>query len=102
MKEVLKLKEFISTLSGYRGFIILLLVKEIYRWSHNKGFLTVIIDGEIKAGDKLSFAEAWDMKDNDGNKVVPGNYRVTIKMLATLKGLVRYMFFLRKYPASVV
>jgi hypothetical protein len=41
---------------------------------HDKGFLTVIIDEEIKAGDKLSFAEAWDMKDNDGNKVVPGNF----------------------------
>ena len=36
---------------------------------------------KLKKGEKLSFSYTWDCKDNDSNKVVPGKYTITVKML---------------------
>ena len=59
--------------------------KEVYRWSHSKGFLMSIIEIELKKHEKLSFSEVWGYRDNNGNNVPPGKYSITIKLLAKLK-----------------
>lgn len=58
---------------------------EVYRWSHDKGFATAIIDTKLKKDEKLSFSEVWDYKDNKGNRVLPGKFTITVKILAKLE-----------------
>jgi len=58
---------------------------EVYRWSHDKGFATAIINTKLKKDEKLSFSEVWDYKDNKGNRVPPGKYTITVKILAKLE-----------------
>ena len=58
---------------------------EVYRWSHDKGFATAIINTKLKKDEKLSFSEVWDYKDNKGNRVLPGKYTITVKILAKLE-----------------
>lgn len=59
--------------------------EEVYRWSHDKGFLTAIMNVKLKKDGKLSFSEVWDYRDNKGNRVPPGQYSVTVKFLAKLE-----------------
>ena len=56
--------------------------EEVYRWSHDKDFIMAIIPIELKKGEKLSFAQTWDYTDNDGSRVPPSKYTVTVKILA--------------------
>lgn len=56
--------------------------EEVYRWSHDKGFLTAIVNTDLKKDEKLTSDEAWDYKDNNGKRVPPGKYSVTVKWLA--------------------
>ncbi len=58
---------------------------EVYRWSHGKGFLMSIIEIELKKYEKLSFSEVWGYTDNNGNRVPPGKYSITVKLLPKLK-----------------
>ena len=58
---------------------------EVYRWSHDKDFATAIINTKLKKDEKLSFSEVWDYKDNKGNRVPPGKYTITVKILAKLE-----------------
>ncbi len=57
----------------------------MYRWSHDKGFATAIIDTKLKKDEKLFFSEVWDYKDNKGNRVLPGKFTITVKILAKLE-----------------
>ncbi len=54
----------------------------MYRWSHGYGFLTWIVDIKLKKGENLSFSEVWDYTDNEGFKVPPGKYTITVKFPA--------------------
>ncbi len=58
---------------------------EVYRWSCDKDFASVITDTNLKKDEKLSFSEVWDFKDNKGNRVPPGKYTITVKLLAKLE-----------------
>jgi hypothetical protein len=44
-------------------------------------YMPAISHHKLKKGEKLSFSYTWDCKDNDRNKVVPGKYTITVKML---------------------
>ena len=59
---------------------------EVYRWSNNMCFLSVIKETLHKKGEKLTFREIWDYTDNDGNRVPPGEYWVTVRMIAKMHG----------------
>ncbi|WP_207642490.1 BsuPI-related putative proteinase inhibitor [Desulfosporosinus sp. I2] len=61
--------------------------EKVYRWSHDKGFLTVIVDAKLRKYERLSFSEIWDYKDNEGNRVLPGKYTITVKIPAKLKDI---------------
>jgi hypothetical protein len=61
--------------------------EEVYRWSHDKDFISAIIDMDFKKGEKLSFSEVWDYVDSDGSKVLPGRYTIKVKMLARLENI---------------
>jgi hypothetical protein len=49
-------------------------------------FLSVIKETLHKKGEKLTFREIWDYTDNDGNRVPPGEYWVTVRMIAKMHG----------------
>ena len=46
----------------------------IWRWSHNRGFLTVITTLTFAPGETKTFSELWDQTDNNGVLVGPGSY----------------------------
>jgi len=55
---------------------------EVYSAFHGgKDGLPAISNYKLKKGEKLAFSYSWDYNDNNGNKVVPGKYFLTVKML---------------------
>ncbi len=57
-------------------FIVLKEGREVWRWSADKMFLTVVTRLTIFSGETRAFTERWDQRDRDGRLVTPGNYRV--------------------------
>jgi hypothetical protein len=51
--------------------------KEVWRWSRGQFFTQVVRSDSIRARDKWRFDAVWDHRDNEGKKVVPGQYRLT-------------------------
>jgi flagellar hook assembly protein FlgD len=50
----------------------------VWTWSHNKAFLQVFWQLDLKAGDVYSRQANWDLKASNGSQVPPGNYRVEV------------------------
>jgi hypothetical protein len=50
--------------------------QEVWRWSRARAFAQVTAEVSLKANGTLSFAETWDQRDNDGQQVPLGNYRI--------------------------
>ena len=56
--------------------------EEIYsRFSGDNMRMPAISKHTLKKGEKLSFSYTWDYNDNNGNRVAPGKYSLTVKML---------------------
>lgn len=56
--------------------------KEEYNRLHgDKVGLPAISNHKLKKGEKLPFTYTWNYKDNDGNRISPGIYLITVKML---------------------
>jgi hypothetical protein len=53
--------------------------QEVWRWSRDRTFAQVTAEVPLEANGMLSFAETWDQRDNDGQQMPPGNYRVVAK-----------------------
>jgi hypothetical protein len=51
--------------------------KEVWRWSNGNFFTQVVRSDSIRGGAKWRFDVTWDRKDNNGNRVPPGEYRIT-------------------------
>ena len=49
---------------------------EVWRWSADKMFLTVLTQLTISPGETRTFTERWDQRDRDGRPVDPGHYEV--------------------------
>jgi hypothetical protein len=50
---------------------------EVWRWSKDKTFGGVLEQVSLEENEILTFNETWDQRDNDGQPVPPGDYRVT-------------------------
>jgi hypothetical protein len=50
---------------------------EVWRWSKDKAFGEVLEQVDLEEDEILTFDETWDQRDNDGQPVPPGDYRVT-------------------------
>ena len=50
--------------------------QEVWRWSQDRTFAQVTGEVPLEASEALSFAGTWDQRDNDGQQVPPGNYRI--------------------------
>jgi len=50
--------------------------QEVWRWSRDRAFAQVTEEVPLEENGTLSFAETWDQRDNDGQQVPPGNYRI--------------------------
>jgi len=50
--------------------------KEVWRWSRGQFFNQVVRSDSIRPSDKWRFDAVWDHRDNDGQKVAPGQYRL--------------------------
>ena len=69
--------------SGQRYEIVVLAGDvEVWRWSANRAFPAVIMEPEFAPGVTLLGRETWDWRDNAGNPLPPGTYRV-VGSLAT-------------------
>lgn len=56
--------------------------EEVYRWSDSYSFTMALVEKEIKKGDRLEYADSWDMKDREGNPVPDGVYTIKVFILA--------------------
>ena len=50
--------------------------QEVWRWSRNRAFAQVTEEVPLGANEVRSSSETWDQRDNDGQQVPPGNYRI--------------------------
>jgi len=50
--------------------------QEVWRWSRDRTFAQVTEEVPLEANGMLSFTETWDQRDNDGQQVPLGNYRM--------------------------
>jgi hypothetical protein len=50
--------------------------EEVWRWSRDRTFAQVTEEVPLSANGMLSFTETWDQRDNDGQQVPLGNYRI--------------------------
>jgi len=50
--------------------------QEVWRWSRNRAFAQVTEEVPLGADETRSFPETWDQRDNDGQQVPLGNYRI--------------------------
>jgi hypothetical protein len=50
--------------------------QEVWRWSRDRTFAQVTEEVPLGANGMLSFPETWDQRDNDGQQVPLGNYRI--------------------------
>jgi hypothetical protein len=54
----------------------------VWKWSHDKAFLQVMWQLDLKPGDVCSRTADWDCKANDGSPLAPGIYRVKAWILS--------------------
>ncbi|MNI11807.1 Intracellular proteinase inhibitor [compost metagenome] len=57
---------------------------EVYRWSWNKAFTEALIITTLNKGSKLAFTESWDLRDQHGERVSKGRYRVEVRVMVAL------------------
>jgi hypothetical protein len=50
--------------------------QEVWRWSRDRTFAQVTEEVPLEANGMLSFPETWDQRDNNGQQVPLGNYRI--------------------------
>ena len=50
--------------------------QEVWRWSRDRAFAQVTEEVPLEENETLSFTDTWDQRDNDGQQVPLGNYRV--------------------------
>lgn len=51
--------------------------REVWRWSAGRAFTLAITQMSVRPGEEISFREQWDQRDNDGDRVPPGRYRIS-------------------------
>jgi len=57
----------------------------VYQWSLNKAFTQALIVRDFKNAGRIEFAEGWDLQDNEGNPVPPGQYSIVVKVMIGLE-----------------
>ncbi len=62
---------------------------EVWRWSHDKAFTQIVQTLALRAGEAVSFKEAWDQRDLQGRRVDPGTYEAVAIFLGRREGLER-------------
>lgn len=55
-------------------FTVLKEAAEVWRWSADRMFLTVLTPLTIPPGETIAFTESWDQRDRDGRPANPGDY----------------------------
>lgn len=59
---------------------------EIYnRFNGERDGVAAISHHKLAKGEKLTFSYFWNYNDNNGNKVTPGKYSITVQMNPTIK-----------------
>jgi hypothetical protein len=49
---------------------------EVWSWSHGQAIQAILEFKTLKPGEALEFAAAWEQRDNEGQPVPSGTYRV--------------------------
>ena len=57
----------------------------VYQWSLNKAFTQALIAREFKNSEVIEFDEGWDLHDNEGSPVPPGQYSIMVKVMIGLE-----------------
>jgi len=55
--------------------------KEVYRYSIDKSFIQALQDVELKAGEDITWQEAWDYNQT-GERIPSGEYKATVEIIA--------------------
>lgn len=76
--------------------------EEVYRWSFGKSFTQALIERELLNSEVIEFNEAWDLHDNEGNPVPPGQYTITVKVMIGLEeGTIRQDELTARYAVEI-
>lgn len=59
--------------------------EEVYKWSLNKAFTQALIVRELDKSGQLLFNEEWNLKDNKGNPIPTGKYRIAVRVMIELE-----------------
>ena len=66
--------------SQWYDFNVKKLDEEIYKWSYDKFFATVITNFGLNPGEYKEFVENWNMVYNNGDQIKTGNYFISGKL----------------------
>ncbi len=55
----------------------------VWRWSHGIGFVQAMSRETLKPGESWEFTATWDLRDNEGTAVAPGNYTAQGDLVCT-------------------
>lgn len=64
------------TTSRHYDFMILKDDQDVWMWSRDKYFAQAFTTIVIKPGESLTYTVEWNQRDNMGNDVTPGRYRI--------------------------
>lgn len=56
----------------------------VWRWSHGRVFTQALQQVRVRPGETLTYKETWNLRNNDGEKVPPGEY--VIRAYPTIQG----------------
>jgi hypothetical protein len=59
--------------------------EEVYKWSNDKSFTQALIERDLKKGEKLTFTEKWNFKDNKGLSIAKGRYNLKVLIMVKMK-----------------
>ena len=70
------LRRFSFSSTQQYDFIVMAEEEEIWRWSRDKVFASVLTELILSPSESVKYQEKWPQEDNQGNSVSPSDYQI--------------------------
>ena len=78
-------RNFTFSCSQWYDFNVKKSDEEIWRWSYDKFFAQAITNFGLNPDEYKEFIQNWNMTYNNGNKIMPGNYFISGKLVGPFR-----------------